>query len=296
MASGPGSVPVVQPGVGPAGTDRLFRKPRDLMGSSTHYRPPRSLPDVCPKEPTGEARGLSDAPSVVADQHRWTVYNSKVNLPAALNDPRLAKRESDFFTKTWGLDFTEGEVMPSYSLPNITAEHFSTYLNDTAQREKIHERCKNICPNKDDLSIPNITNNHDKAKEELEQVPKIFMRPDFVLSDPATFSAVLPWSHFSVAGGKSGRDAASSRLLQEKLSHYLDVVEVSIARQISLRSEAFFHAMSSQRELQEQLCEAAGAVRALREHHGQHGAHHEPRASAGAAAHGHAQELRHAAQ
>ncbi|XP_017312530.1 vacuolar protein sorting-associated protein 54 [Ictalurus punctatus] len=266
MASGPGSVPVVQPGMGTAGSDRLFRKPRDLTGSSTHYRPPRSLPDVCPKEPTGEVRGLGDAPSVVADQHRWTVYNSKVNLPAALNDPRLAKRESDFFTKTWGVDFTEGEVTPSYSLPNITAEHFSTYLNDTAQREKIHERCKNICPSKDDLSIPNITNNHDKAKEELEQVPKIFMRPDFVLSDPATFSAVLPWSHFSVAGGKSSRDAASSRLLQEKLSHYLDVVEVSIARQISLRSEAFFHAMSSQRELQEQLCEAADAVRALREH------------------------------
>ncbi|GAA6072360.1 vacuolar protein sorting-associated protein 54, partial [Tachysurus ichikawai] len=92
------------------------------------------------------------------------------------------------------------------------------------------------------------------------------MRPDFILSEPATFSAVLPWSHFSVAGGKSSRDAASSRLLQEKLSHYLDVVEVSIARQISMRSEAFFHAMSSQHELQEELCEAAGAVRVLREH------------------------------
>ncbi|KAI5089780.1 vacuolar protein sorting-associated protein 54, partial [Silurus meridionalis] len=266
MASGPGSVPAVQPAGGQAGADRLLRKSRDPIGSSTHYRPPRSLPDVCPKEPTEEARGLSDAPSVVADQHRWTVYNSKVNLPAALNDPRLAKRESDFFTKTWGVDFTEAEVMPSYSLPNITPEHFSTYLNDTAQREKIHDRCRKICPNKDDLSIPNITNNHDKAKEELEQVPKIFMRPDFVLSEPATFGAVLPWSHFSLAGGKSGRDAASSRLLQEKLSHYLDVVEVSIARQISLRSEAFFHAMSSQHELQEQLCEAAAAVRALREH------------------------------
>ncbi|TSK18080.1 Vacuolar protein sorting-associated protein 54 [Bagarius yarrelli] len=255
MASGPGSVPVVQPSVGHA--HRLFRKPKDLTGLSTHYRP-HSLPDVCPKEPT--------APSVVADQHQWTVYNSKVNLPAALNDPRLAKRESDFFTKTWGVDFTEGEVTPSYSLSNITAEQFSAYLNDTAQREKIHERCKNICPSKDDLTIPNLTGNHDKAKEELEQVPKIFMRPDFVLSEPATFSAVLPWSHFSVAGGKSSRDAASSRLLQEKLSHYLDVVEVSIARQISMRSEAFFHAMSSQRELQDQLCEAAATVRALREH------------------------------
>ncbi|XP_062866446.1 vacuolar protein sorting-associated protein 54 [Trichomycterus rosablanca] len=250
MASGPGSAPA---GTGP---ERLLRKPREATA--------RSLPDVCPKEPTGGTRAPGDAPSVVADRHRWTVYSSRVNLPAALNDPRLAKRESDFFTKTWGVDFVEGEVTPSYCLPNITAEHFGRYLQETNQREKIHERCRNICPTKDDLSLPSITNNYDKAREELEQVPKIFMRPDFALDDPATFGVVLPWSHFSVSGGKSGRDAASSRLLQEKLSHYLDVVEVSIARQISLRSEAFFHAVSSQRQLQDRLSEAAGAVRDLR--------------------------------
>lgn len=49
-----------------------------------------------------------------------------------------------------------------------------------------------------------------------------------------------------------------------QLSHYLDVVEVSIARQISLRSEAFFHAMSSQHELQDHLTETARAVAVLR--------------------------------
>lgn len=49
-----------------------------------------------------------------------------------------------------------------------------------------------------------------------------------------------------------------------QLSHYLDVVEVSIARQISLRSEAFFHAMSSQHELQDRLTETARAVAVLR--------------------------------
>ncbi|KAG5855629.1 hypothetical protein ANANG_G00051110 [Anguilla anguilla] len=195
------------------------------------------------------------------DQHRWTVYNSKVNLPAALNDPRLTKRESDFFTKTWGLDFAETEVMPAHYLPNITKEHFSGYLQETSQREKIHERCKSICPVKDELdSASNVTNNHDKSRTELEQVPKIFMKPDFALDDPATFNAVLPWSHFSIAGGKGSRDVASSRLLQEKLSHYLDVVEVSIARQISLRSEAFFHAMSSQHDLQDRLRETARAA------------------------------------
>lgn len=83
--------------------------------------------------PAGEGRGLCDGPSVVAEHDRWTVYSSKVNLPAALNDPRLAKRESDFFTKTWGLDFMETEVMPSFHLPNITKEQFGAYLQETAQ-------------------------------------------------------------------------------------------------------------------------------------------------------------------
>lgn len=44
------------------------------------------------------------------------------------------------------------------------------------------------------------------------------MKPDFALEDPTTFNAVLPWSHFSSAGGKSSRDAASSKLLQERVS------------------------------------------------------------------------------
>uniref|UniRef100_A0A8C7KAZ6 Vacuolar protein sorting-associated protein 54 n=1 Tax=Oncorhynchus kisutch TaxID=8019 RepID=A0A8C7KAZ6_ONCKI len=253
MASSHSSSPVPHPSSG--GSEGIFRKDRDL--SSRHYRPVHSLPDVCPKEPTGKELG----PSVVADQHRWTVYNSKVNLPAALNDPRLAKRESDFFTKTWGLDFAETEVMPSFYLPNITKEHFGPYLQETAQREKIHERCKSICSNKDELDHTYYLVLDSKINIWLKQ---IFMKPDFALDDPTTFHAVLPWSHFNSAGGKSSRDMASSRLLQEKLSHYLDVVEVSIARQISLRSEAFFHAMSSQHELQDRLTETTRAVAVLR--------------------------------
>lgn len=43
------------------------------------------------------------------------------------------------------------------------------------------------------------------------------MKPDFALEDPATFNAVLPWSHFNSAGGKSSRDVSSSKLLQEKV-------------------------------------------------------------------------------
>uniref|UniRef100_A0AAX7U6I5 Vacuolar protein sorting-associated protein 54 n=1 Tax=Astatotilapia calliptera TaxID=8154 RepID=A0AAX7U6I5_ASTCA len=253
MASSHSSSPVPRPSSG--GRDGIYHKERDP--SPPRYRHIRSLPDVCPKEPTGEGQGLCNGPSVVAEHDRWTVYSSKVNLPAALNDPRLAKRESDFFTKTWGLDFTETEVMPSFCLPNITKEHFGPYLQEMTQRERIHERCKTICPNKDDSDLA-------ASLSHCALYCQIFMKPDFALEDPATFNMVLPWSHFNNAGGKSSRDVASSKLLQEKLSHYLDVVEVSIARQISLRSEAFFHAMSSQHELQDQLQETQHAVAVLR--------------------------------
>uniref|UniRef100_A0A6I8NMI4 Vacuolar protein sorting-associated protein 54 n=1 Tax=Ornithorhynchus anatinus TaxID=9258 RepID=A0A6I8NMI4_ORNAN len=131
-------------------------------------------------------------------------------------------------------------------------------------REKIHERCKSICPPKDtfDRTLLHI---HDKSRTDLEQVPKIFMKPDFALEDSLTFNAVLPWSHFNTAGGKGNRDTASSKLLQEKLSHYLDIVEVNIAHQISLRSEAFFHAMTSQHELQDYLKKTSQAVKMLRD-------------------------------
>ncbi|CAL8329389.1 unnamed protein product [Lota lota] len=262
MASSHGSSTAPRPGGG--GRDGIYRKERDAS-SPPRQRPVRSLPDVCPTEPTvAAARGLREGPSVVSEHGRWTVHSSTVNLPAALNDPRLAKRESDFFTKSWGLDFADTEVMPSFYLPNITREDFGPYLQETAQRERIHERCKAICPSKDDVdAVSSVTHNNEKSRAELEQVPKIFMKPEFALEDPATFNAVLPWSHFnSAGGGKSSRD--SSRLLQEKLSHYLDVVEVSIARQISLRSEAFFHAMSSQHDLQDRLRGTQGAVAVLR--------------------------------
>uniref|UniRef100_A0A2K5W186 Vacuolar protein sorting-associated protein 54 n=1 Tax=Macaca fascicularis TaxID=9541 RepID=A0A2K5W186_MACFA len=245
MASSHSSSPVPQG----SSSDVFFKIEVD---PSKHIRPVPSLPDVCPKEPT------------VTDQHRWTVYHSKVNLPAALNDPRLAKRESDFFTKTWGLNFVDTEVIPSFYLPQISKEHFTVYQQEISQREKIHERCKNICPPKDTFERT-LLHTHDKSRTDLEQVPKIFMKPDFALDDSLTFNSVLPWSHFNTAGGKGNRDAASSKLLQEKLSHYLDIVEVNIAHQISLRSEAFFHAMTSQHELQDYLKKTSQAVKMLRD-------------------------------
>lgn len=69
-----------------------------------------------------------NSPSVVQDQLRWTVYNATVNLPAALNDPNRTKRETDFFTKTWGQDFYEHSHIPqSPYIPDINRKYFDKY-------------------------------------------------------------------------------------------------------------------------------------------------------------------------
>jgi vacuolar protein sorting-associated protein 54 len=69
-----------------------------------------------------------NSPSVVQDQLRWTVYNATVNLPAALNDPNRTKRETDFFTKTWGQDFYEHLHIPqSPYIPDINKKYFDKY-------------------------------------------------------------------------------------------------------------------------------------------------------------------------
>ena len=50
----------------------------------------------------------------------------------------------------------------------------------------------------------------------------------------------------------------------DQLSHYLDIVEVQIAKQISMRSNAFFTAMASHDALQEHLASTCKAIKQLR--------------------------------
>ncbi|XP_035680170.1 vacuolar protein sorting-associated protein 54-like isoform X2 [Branchiostoma floridae] len=209
-------------------------------------------------------------PSVVTDQQKWTVYNSQVNLAAVLNDPRRSRREHDFFTKTWGEDFIEigpEDIHPSFYLPNITKAHFEHYLKSARHRYAVHQQNKHKLPTNSPPSAQTLAplpRHLDKGKADLEQVPKIFMQPNFALENPATFNTVLPWSQFEPPKDKEqGRQ--SSKLLQEKLSHYLDIVEVQIARQISYRSEAFFSAMASHDELQDNMTHCLSAIKQLRD-------------------------------
>lgn len=220
----------------------------------------------------------SCVPSVVQDQHRWTVYMSQVNLPAALNDPRLARRETDFFSKTWGESFERAEVVPSPYVPHITKEHFRKYLAKTSARFRKHNLAlKNVATSAEndavgdgesDREFPSAYARKQKRFQiDLDVIPKIFMQPGFSLQNPETFNQVLPWQQIKThrQDSSSEKSVQSSKLLQEKLSHYLDLVEVQITKQISVRSEAFFSAMISHDELEDHMRRTCSCIQHLRE-------------------------------
>ncbi|XP_055878405.1 vacuolar protein sorting-associated protein 54-like [Biomphalaria glabrata] len=235
-------------------------------GARSKIRSIRSEERQCSE---GQATTNSD-PCIVQDQFKWTIHNATVNLPALLNDPRLVKRETDFFTKTWGQSFEKAEILPSPYVPEIGLKHFEKYLRKTSVRLKKHSK------NRDKLTeaptggkdiFPSLHFKQlEQGRADYDQI-KLFMSTQFNLENPEIFNAVFPWSQIEESKSTQQTDKRqSTKLLQEKLSHYLDSVEVQIARQISQKSEAFFHAMTSHDELQENLAHTIQCIKQLREY------------------------------
>ncbi|CAK9797671.1 Vacuolar protein sorting-associated protein 54 [Anthophora plagiata] len=200
----------------------------------------------------------------------WTVYSVAQNLPAVLNDPFKGK-QSNFLTRTWGDGFVEKVDIPkSPYLPEITMQHFESYLKKIARRYRKHSRMNSNAnrPTTSNELLQNFPNlrkvkSLDRMQIDLSNIPKIFLTPNLDLSQKDNFYAVFTFAK----NGLSNEDSnivVHVKQMQEKLSHYLDVVEVRIAEQVASKSQAFFHAMTSHDVLMEQLTQTITVLKALR--------------------------------
>ncbi|XP_009602757.1 vacuolar protein sorting-associated protein 54, chloroplastic isoform X1 [Nicotiana tomentosiformis] len=88
----------------------------------------------------------------------------------------------------------------------------------------------------------------------LKEVPALYFKEDFELEDGATFKAACPF-----------RTIAENSAMQEKLSQYLDVVELHLVREISLRSSSFFEAQGQLEDLNSKIVEGCDRIRELKE-------------------------------
>ncbi|KAF7722023.1 hypothetical protein EC973_003779, partial [Apophysomyces ossiformis] len=98
----------------------------------------------------------------------------------------------------------------------------------------------------------------------LENVPPIFFEPEFYLEDPRTFDAVCEGADII---GNSGPNPpiSTNSILQEKLSYYLDTVEVHLIREIENRSSSFFEALSNLQALHQQTVDCVSQIHSIRQ-------------------------------
>ncbi|KAJ4401058.1 hypothetical protein N0V91_008199 [Didymella pomorum] len=118
----------------------------------------------------------------------------------------------------------------------------------------------------------------------LSTIPNVYFEESFRLENPRTFDIVSERSEvvrpvrtasnddvnnvngISDAPQPPGRKAlATNAILQEKLSWYMDTVEVHLISAISTASTSFFAALGSLRELQTEAAESVAQIKELRE-------------------------------
>ncbi|GBG92586.1 hypothetical protein CBR_g56099, partial [Chara braunii] len=87
----------------------------------------------------------------------------------------------------------------------------------------------------------------------LREIPPLYFDEDFALENPSVFQAACPVASLP-----------ANLMLQEKLSHYLDLVEAQLVKEISARSDSFFEALGQLEDLNGKMVLACGQIKSLR--------------------------------
>ncbi|KAH8701981.1 putative GARP complex component [Talaromyces proteolyticus] len=120
-----------------------------------------------------------------------------------------------------------------------------------------------------------------QAVTPLSTIPNVYFEEDFHLENPRTFDVVSersevvrqpskPPSQDNAANGAAlepptGRKVlATNAILQEKLSWYMDTVEIHLISSISTASKSFFTALGSLRELHAEAADSVKRIQTLR--------------------------------
>ncbi|KAK2593855.1 hypothetical protein QQS21_008432 [Conoideocrella luteorostrata] len=109
----------------------------------------------------------------------------------------------------------------------------------------------------------------------LSTIPTVYFDEDFHLENPRTFDIVSERSEVirppssdndsSSAPSAPRKALATNAILQEKLSWYMDTIEVHLINSISTASTTFFTALGSLKELHSEAAESVERITALRE-------------------------------
>ena len=203
---------------------------------------------------------------------RLNVANPAIST--VLNNPKRASAP---------LKSARAPLPPTVSpdLPRVRRKDFDTYVNTitpiwdqyarhaTIQRAAISTSGAFEFPS----SLPSASKGKTREIPPLSVVPPIFFDSMFDLRNPRTFASVTeqdatssesPTSLSLSQNTLNPEDISLNQVLQEKLSHYMDVVEQHLTQEIQSRSTSFFAALSNLQDLQTEGADCLDRIGALR--------------------------------
>ncbi|XAR56144.1 hypothetical protein NMG60_11036498 [Bertholletia excelsa] len=190
---------------------------------------------------------------------------SSQSLASILNNPHVGKSGvygSDASWTGWWSSSSTSVTAPEF-LPlvagkaaagsEVSRSDFQHYLALVSESYVRFEDIRNHS-NKENIDLESIGGQGEALVACLREVPALYFKEDFALEDGATFRAACPFSTVS-----------ENLVLQEKLSQYLDVVELHLVKEISLRSNSFFEAQGQLEDLNVKIVEGCSRIRELKE-------------------------------
>ncbi|RMD43708.1 hypothetical protein DV735_g1444, partial [Chaetothyriales sp. CBS 134920] len=155
--------------------------------------------------------------------------------------------------------------IPPVALTNIThvdAKAFHPYLAQVGSLYEAFQRARS------ETEAEGALFRREKDGKQQQQRPPY---PDFHLENPRTFDIVSEQAELvraadapASANAATRKSLATNAILQEKLSWYLDTVEVHLIASISSASKSFFSALGSLHELHSDAAEAIARIQKLR--------------------------------
>ncbi|PON76597.1 Vps54-likeVacuolar protein sorting-associated protein 54, C-terminal [Parasponia andersonii] len=185
-----------------------------------------------------------------------TSSGTSQSLSSILNNPNAS--ESASWIGWWSSSSTsvappEFTPLSSKAASDVARSDFQPYIASIAEPYHRFEDVRNHS-SKERLDLDGIGGQGEALVACLREVPALFFKEDFALEEGATFRSACPFSN-----------VAENLVLQEKLSHYLDVVELHLVKEISLRSNSFFEAQGQLQDLNVKIVEGCSRIRELKE-------------------------------
>ncbi|CAL9003731.1 unnamed protein product [Prunus brigantina] len=182
--------------------------------------------------------------------------NTSQSLASILNNPNAS--DSSSWVGWWSSSASVAPpefapLVPKSASDSVTRSDFQPYLASISDHYNRFEDIINHVK-KENSDIDSIGGQGEALVACLREVPALYFKEEFALEDGATFRSACPFTNVS-----------ENLVLQEKLSHYLDVVELHLVKEISLRSNSFFEAQGQLQDLNVKIVEGCSRIRELKE-------------------------------